>query len=140
MEPGCLIYIGKGSHIGSLTVAGIAAFLFPEPIVSVFVGADKANAAKVVDIWSEFIRYVALTFGFMGIMRAYTGRFRGAGKTITAAAISVMILGVIRFPVAWITAGLLGETGVWLSFAVSNIAGAVSPICGTSAARGVGAT
>ncbi|AGB31624.1 MATE family drug/sodium antiporter [Natrinema pellirubrum DSM 15624] len=109
---------------GALTVAGIAAFLFPEPIVSVFVGADQANAAQVVAIGAEFIRYVALTFGFMGIMRAYTGSFRGAGKTLTAAAISVVTLGVVRFPIAWLTAGPLGETGIWLSFAISNVAGA----------------
>jgi len=110
---------------GILTVAGLATFLFPEPIVSVFVGTDQSDAAQVIDIGTEFIRYVALTFGFIGIMRAYTGSFRGAGKTLTAAAISVVTLGIIRFPVAWITAGPLGETGVWLSFAVSNVAGAI---------------
>jgi len=110
---------------GVLTVAGIVAFLFPEPIVSVFVGTDQANAAQVVDIGAQFIRYVALTFGFMGIMRAYTGSFRGAGKTLTAAAISVLTLGVVRFPIAWITAGPLGESGIWLSFAISNVAGAI---------------
>jgi Na+-driven multidrug efflux pump len=58
-------------------------------------------------------------------MLAYTGSFRGAGKTLTAAAISVLTLGVIRFPIAWITAGPLGEVGIWLSFAVSNVAGAI---------------
>ncbi|MDT3437722.1 MATE family efflux transporter [Haloarcula sp. 1CSR25-25] len=110
---------------GILTVAGIVAFLFPEPIVSMFVGTDQANAAQVVDIGAQFIRYVALTFGFMGIMRAYTGSFRGAGKTLTAAAISVLTLGVVRFPIAWITAGPLGESGIWLSFAISNVVGAV---------------
>ncbi|MGQ4557036.1 MATE family efflux transporter [Halobellus sp. GM3] len=110
---------------GVLTAAGIVAFLFPEPIVSVFVGADQANAAQVVGVGAEFIQYVALTFGFMGIMRAYTGSFRGAGKTLTAAAISVLTLGVIRFPVALLTAGPLGERGIWLSFAISNVAGAI---------------
>ncbi len=109
---------------GVLSVGGVVAFVFPEPIVSVFVGADQTNAADVISIGAEFIRYVALTFGFMGIMRAYTGSFRGAGKTLTAAAISVLTLGVIRFPIAWVTAGTLGETGVWLSFAVSNVVGA----------------
>ena len=108
-----------------LSVAGVLVFFVPEPIVSVFVGADQANAAQVVAIGAEFLRYVALTFGFIGIMRAYTGSFRGAGKTLTAAAISVLTLGIIRFPVAWFTAGLLGETGIWLSFAVSNVAGAL---------------
>lgn len=110
---------------GVLSLAGIVAFLFPEAIVSVFVAADQANASQVVDIGAEFIRYVALTFGFMGIMRAFTGSFRGAGKTLTAAAISVLTLGFIRFPIAWIAARPLGETGIWLSFAISNIAGAI---------------
>jgi putative MATE family efflux protein len=110
---------------GVLTAAGIVVFLFPEPIVSTFVGADQTNASQVVSIGTEFLRYVALTFGFIGIMRAYTGSFRGAGKTLTAAAISVLMLAVIRFPIAWVAAEPFGETGVWLSFAVSNIAGAI---------------
>ncbi|AHF99615.1 multidrug transporter MatE [Halostagnicola larsenii XH-48] len=109
---------------GVLTVAGILVFLVPEPIVSVFVGADQENAAEVVSIGAEFLRYVALSFGFIGIMRAYTGSFRGAGKTLTAAAISVLMLGVIRFPIAWFATGPFGETGIWLAFAVSNVIGA----------------
>ncbi|MBP1986319.1 MATE family efflux transporter [Halolamina salifodinae] len=109
---------------GVLSIAGVVVFVFPEPIVSVFVGADQADAAQVIQVGAQFLRIVALTFGFIGIMRAYTGSFRGAGKTLTAAAISVLTLGVIRFPIAWITAEPLGETGIWLSFAVSNVLGA----------------
>ena len=108
-----------------LTLAGVAVFLVPEPIVSVFVGAGQEDTARVVEVGTQFLRYVALTFGFIGIMRAYTGSFRGAGKTLTAAAISVVTLGFIRFPVAWVAAGSLGESGIWLAFAVSNVAGAV---------------
>jgi len=36
----------------------------------------------------------------------------------------VLTLGVIRFPIAWLTADPLGETGIWLSFAISNVVGA----------------
>ncbi|GAB3708149.1 MATE family efflux transporter [Halorubrum pallidum] len=107
-----------------LSVAGVVVFFLPEPIVSVFVGADQADAARVTSVGAQFLRIVALTFGFIGIMRAYTGSFRGAGKTITAAAISVLMLGLVRFPIAWVAAGAIGETGIWLSFAVSNVIGA----------------
>ncbi|QLH84644.1 MATE family efflux transporter [Halosimplex pelagicum] len=110
---------------GILTLAGVAVFLAPEPIVSVFVGADQADADRVVEVGAQFLRYVALTFGFIGITRAYTGSFRGAGRTLTAAAISVLMLGVVRFPVAWFAADPLGEAGIWISFAVSNVVGAV---------------
>ena len=108
-----------------LSVAGVVVFLVPEPIVSVFVGADQADAGRVVAVGSQFLRIVALTFGCIGIMRAYTGSLRGAGKTLTAAAISVLMLGIVRFPIAWVAAGRVGETGIWLSFAVSNVVGAV---------------
>jgi len=107
-----------------LSLAGVVVFLVPEPIVSVFVGSGQADAARVTAVGAQFLRIVALTFGFIGIMRAYTGSFRGAGKTLTAAAISVLMLGVVRFPIAWIAAGAIGETGIWLSFAASNVVGA----------------
>ncbi|GAA0302882.1 MATE family efflux transporter [Halarchaeum salinum] len=103
-----------------LTVAGILTWIFAAPIADVF----TTNPA-VVDAAATFVRYVALTFGFMGVMRAYTGSFRGAGKTLTAAALSVLMLGFVRFPIAWFASGWVGETGIWLSFAVSNVLGAL---------------
>jgi len=104
---------------GVLTGAGIVVWFGAGAIASVF-----TTDPDVVAVSAEFLRYVALSFGFIGIMRAYTGSFRGAGKTLTAAAISVLMLGFIRLPIAWFAAGPLGETGIWVSFAVSNVAGA----------------
>ncbi|WP_066417101.1 MATE family efflux transporter [Halorubrum aethiopicum] len=116
--------LAAATLFGLLSVVGLLVFLVPEPIVSAFVGADQAAADRVVAVGSRFLRIAALTFGFIGITRAYTGSFRGAGKTLTAAAISVVTLGVVRFPIAWVAAGRIGETGIWLSFAVSNVVGA----------------
>ncbi|SNZ11854.1 putative efflux protein, MATE family [Natronoarchaeum philippinense] len=110
---------------GILAAVGVLVFFVPEPIISVFVGADQANADRVVEVGAQFLRYVALSFGFIGVMRAYTGSFRGAGKTMTAATISVLMLGGIRLPVAWIGANLMGPSGIWLAFAVSNTVGAL---------------
>jgi putative MATE family efflux protein len=104
---------------GVLSLAGVAVWFTAAPIADLF-----TTDPQVVDIAARFLRYVALTFGFIGVMRAYTGSFRGAGKTLTAAAISVVMLGVVRFPIAWFAAGPLGESGIWLAFAVSNVVGA----------------
>ncbi|MFC6721388.1 MATE family efflux transporter [Halobacteriaceae bacterium SHR40] len=105
---------------GVLTTAGVLVWFAAVPIADIF-----TTDPTVVDITAQFLRYVALTFGFIGIMRAYTGSFRGAGKTLTAAGISVFMLGVIRFPIAWVGADMLGERGIWLSFAISNVVGAL---------------
>ncbi len=79
----------------------------------------------MIEVGATFLRYVAPSFGFIGIMRSYNGGFRGAGKTLTAAAIAVSMLGLIRLPIAWVASGFMGPPGIWLSFVVSNVAGAV---------------
>jgi Na+-driven multidrug efflux pump len=109
-----------------LSAVGVIAFVWAEPIVSIFVGADQPDAPRVIEVGAQFMRFVAPTFGFMGIMRAYNGSFRGAGKTATAAVISVGTLMVFRLPIAWLGSQTfnLGPDGLWLSFALSNVFGA----------------
>jgi Na+-driven multidrug efflux pump len=124
-----------------LGAAGAVIFLFPKPIAAVF-----TNDPAVASIAADFLRYVALTFGFIGVMRAYTGTFRGAGHTLMAAVVAISFLGFIRLPVAAVLAyGIgpqtltvagqtlsipellpaIGPTGIWWGFVVSNIAGAI---------------
>jgi putative MATE family efflux protein len=101
-----------------LAGAGVVVFAFAAPIVDVF-----TNEPDVVRVGAEFLRYVAPTFGFLGFVRAYSGGFRGAGHTLIAAAIAIVMLGVVRLPFAWIAAQWMGEAGIWLSFLVSNVFG-----------------
>ncbi|AZH26214.1 MATE family efflux transporter [Haloplanus aerogenes] len=103
-----------------LAVAGVFTFFFADPVVSLF-----TNDEAVVEVGATFLRYVAPSFGFIGIMRSYNGGFRGAGKTLTAAAIAVSMLGLIRLPIAWVASGFMGPPGIWLSFFISNVVGAV---------------
>ena len=124
-----------------LGALGVLIFLFPRPIAAVF-----TNDPAVVGIAADFLRYVALTFGFIGVMRAYTGAFRGSGHTLMAAVVAVSFLGFIRLPVAAVLAHgfgpytltvagqtiavpelvtAIGPTGIWWGFIVSNVAGAV---------------
>ncbi|WP_247002519.1 MATE family efflux transporter [Halosolutus gelatinilyticus] len=138
---------GQTAHFASkamfLVLGAMGAFIFlvPTPIAAVF-----TDDPGVVAVAAEFLRYVALTFGFIGVIRAYTGVFRGAGQTLVAAAIAVLFLGLIRLPVAaalshgvgpvtlriadWSIAvpalvESIGPLGIWWGFIVSNVAGAV---------------
>jgi Na+-driven multidrug efflux pump len=124
-------YVAAKGLFVVLALAGVVIFLFPRLIVSVFTD-DQA----VLTVGAEFLRYVSLSFGFIGIMRAFTGGFRGAGKTMIAAAISVLTLAGIRLPIAYVASqgllptdlwffGLPDARGIWLAFFVSNVAGAV---------------
>ena len=57
-----------------LSVAAVLVWVFAAPIVGVFT-ADSG----VVDAGATFMRYVAASFPFIAITRAYSGGFRGAG-------------------------------------------------------------
>lgn len=102
-----------------LSGLGVLTFIFAHQIADVF-----TTSQRIAEIATEFLRYVAFSFGFMGVLRSYNGSFRGAGKTFTAAAISIATLGVIRLPLAYLGAINIGTNGVWAAFFVSNVAGA----------------
>ncbi|AGB37375.1 MATE family efflux transporter [Natronococcus occultus] len=103
-----------------LTAAGVLSTLVAEPIVALF-----TNDPAVVDAGATFLYYVAPTFGLFGAMYVYIGGFRGAGMTGTAAGLVLLAFMAVQIPVAWAAANALGPTGVWLSFAVAHLVGAV---------------
>ncbi|MDZ7746337.1 MAG: MATE family efflux transporter [Halobacteriales archaeon] len=139
--------VAAGATFLILGAVGVLVFLFPEPIVRVFTDPSNPGTEQVVATGAQFLRYVAITFGFIGIVRAYTGAFRGAGQTLVSAVITITFLGFIRLPVsAGLALGVggdytiplvgvtlsvpqvvsaMGPVGVWWGFVVSNIVGAL---------------
>ncbi len=105
---------------GVLCVAAVVTYFTAPAIVSVF-----TDDPAVIPVGAEFLRTVAPTFGFLGVVRAYSGGFRGAGRTLTAAAIAIFTQGMIRLPVAWFGAQRFGTIGFFSAFVVSNVIGAV---------------
>ena len=114
-----------------LSTIGILTFAFAPDIIRLF---DSTPA--VVAEGATFLRWIAPTFGFVGVLRAYSGGFRGAGKTLTAAAIAVLLFGFIRLPIAYVASqnlvpvdiwffGSRTPSGIWFAFAVSGIIAAI---------------
>ncbi len=113
-----------------LTGLGVVTFVFAPDIIRIF---DSTPA--VVAEGTTFLRWIAPTFGFVGILRAYSGGFRGAGKTLTAAAIAVLLFGFLRLPVAYVVSqglvpvdvavfGTRSPSGIWFAFALSGVVAA----------------
>ncbi|WP_336001010.1 MATE family efflux transporter [Halorientalis halophila] len=108
-------FAAKASFV-ILAALGVVTFVAAPAIMGLFTD----NPAVIAE-GANFLRIVAPTFGFMGVTRAYSGGFRGAGKVLTAAAITVLMLGLIRLPIAWFGAQIYGPSGIWASFAISNV-------------------
>jgi putative MATE family efflux protein len=114
-----------------LAALGVVIFAAAPTIIALF-----DNDPEVVAQGATFLRWVAPTFGFIGVVRAYSGGLRGAGRTMTAAAIAVFMFGFIRLPIAYVASQdiipvdfwIFGSTtpkGIWLGFALSSIIAAV---------------
>jgi putative MATE family efflux protein len=99
-----------------LLVVSALTWLGAGNIVAVF-----SDDPEVVEVGTVFLRYVAPTFGFTGIFHSYKGGFRGAGKTMTAALISIGMLGAIRLPVALVASQELAYESSWLAGLVAAI-------------------
>lgn len=111
-------YMASLAMFIGMSILGVFTFLFAPLIVSIF-----SPDAEVVSVGAEFLRYIALTFGFVGAQRVFSGGFRGAGKTLVAAAIAILTLGVIRFPFAMVLSANMGQVGLWNAFIISNVSG-----------------
>ncbi len=107
-----------------LTAFGVLTFMFADQIAGVFISSTQENSELIAGTGAEFLRFVAFSFGFIGVLRSYNGSLRGAGKTLTAAVISIATLGIIRLPLAYFGSIKVGTTGVWAAFFISNVVGA----------------
>lgn len=112
-------YFAARFVFGALAIVGVITWLGAEMIVGVFTTDDAVAKSGAV-----FLRYMAPTFGFIGLVRVFAASFRGAGQTLTAALIVVLMYGVIRLPIAQVGAVAVGPSGVWVSIAVTNLIGA----------------
>lgn len=107
----------------TLTALGIVLFLLAEPLVTAFI----PNDAEVIRSGTQFVRIMALSFGFVGFHHTIHGVFTGAGETRVIMIQSILTLWVFQFPLAYILSkhtNLL-ETGIWWSIPIANILASV---------------
>ncbi|GAB3671763.1 MATE family efflux transporter [Halopiger thermotolerans] len=122
------VRLGAGVVAAIMAVAGLFAFLFPEPFVSVFVTAEEAGRAATIAYGSTYLRFAAFGFVFMGVLQVVQGAFRGAGNTKTALAFAVFGLWIVRIPLAYALIFLAdwGTTGIWTAVVLGDVAGAIA--------------
>ena len=100
------------------TLLGALIFFLAGPIVSIF-----TQNPEVISTGSNFLKITALTFGFVGAKRSFTGAFRGGGNTLLAAVVTLFSFIIVRIPVAYFMSESLGSQGIWWSFPLSNVIG-----------------
>ncbi|MFH1592038.1 MAG: MATE family efflux transporter [Candidatus Woesearchaeota archaeon] len=105
----------------SLTFIGIILFIFAPSLVSIFVPGET----EVIKYGTQFIRVVALFFGFVGVNMSAFGTLRGAGNTSITMKIAWASMG-IQVVAAYVLSKFtpLAQYGLWLGFPISSVIGA----------------
>jgi len=106
-----------------LSLVGLLAFLFPEPIIRVFV-QDPA----VIQEGRILLRIVVWGFGFAGALMVIQGAFRGAGRTVAAMLLSFVSRWLVRLPAIYLLAYTLdwGPLGLWWGMLFADVVSALA--------------
>ncbi|SIR04903.1 putative efflux protein, MATE family [Haladaptatus litoreus] len=119
------VYLATGIIMAVLAVVGTVAYIFAEPITSIFITGE--GSANVIEIGGEYLRIVGPTFIGIGVFRIISGGFRGSGSTRVAMVLSILSLWVFRLPPAYALVEWydMGSTGIWYGIALSNVLTAI---------------
>jgi putative MATE family efflux protein len=104
---------------GIMSIFGLLTFLFASSVAHFFI----PNEPETIKQSAVFIRYIAVSFGFMGILIVLIGAFRGAGKTKLSMSLTIFSVWIVRFPLAYMLSEFteMKEIGIWISYPTTNI-------------------
>jgi Na+-driven multidrug efflux pump len=106
-----------------LSVLGIFMFLFAEGISAFFIPGETETIKSA----ALFLRFIALSFGSIGIYKPMLGAFRGAGNTISPMIFTIVLFWVIQYPLAYFLSKYtsFAEVGIWIAFPVASFVSAI---------------
>jgi putative MATE family efflux protein len=102
-----------------LAGAGLVFFLMAAHVVRFFVPGDEALIVQGASV----VRFMAISFGFIGLQQSLMGAFRGAGDTFMPMLLAIVNVWVLQLPVAYLLSKhtTLGVTGLWYTFPISAV-------------------
>jgi len=111
------------SFVG-LSFFGLIFYVFAAQIAHFFIPDDPATIAES----AVFIKSLAVSFGFLGILIVLISAFRGAGKTKISMILALLSVWILRFPLAYYLSYHtdLKEFGIWISYPITNILTAIA--------------
>lgn len=107
----------------ALNIIGVVLILNPDFVIGIF-----NKAPDVLKYGSSYLRIVAFTFGFIGIMSVGNGVFKGAGRTFPPMVIAIISQWVFRVACGYLFARVFNwqQAGLWWAIALANIGGAIT--------------
>ena len=114
-----IAWLSTGFGFAVLEIVGVLCFMFAMPLVRFFV----PSAPDVIAGGTQFLRVMALSWGFIALQQTLGGAFRGSGNTVNTMILAMVSLWVLQFPLAYILSKhtSLGAVGLWWAFPIANV-------------------
>jgi len=111
-------WVAVGQAVIIMTVIGALFVIFPRPLALLF-----TKEAAVIPLIVSYLIINGVSEPFLAIGMVLRGALQGAGDTRFPMAITVLSLWVLRLPLAWFFAIILGlgATGAWISMAITTV-------------------
>ena len=116
------VWVSAGLVFGLLSILGILFFNFATQIIAIF-----NNDPAVIEIGSDLVRVLSISFGFVGVKIVLGGSFRGAGNTGIAMVLAGVSLFGLRIPITKLLTDILQwqAAGIWWGIAIESFLSAL---------------
>lgn len=101
-----------------MMVLGALLFIFAEPFARLM-----TQDAKTIEYTASYLRINSLAEPFLALAMILSGALQGAGDTRSPMWVSIFTNWIIRLPLAWFLALIigLGPTGAWIAMTSSIV-------------------
>src|SRR5690606_10072776 len=107
-------------NLAAMLIAAVLIFLFANIGVRMFISEQQA-----ISFGTEYIKIIAFFFPFLGFNFVWNGVVRASGAAFQVLVLNFISFWILRFPLIYIFAKLIGEKGIavgmGLSFVISSI-------------------
>ena len=102
-----------------IAVVSLMIFLFAEPITRTFIPDEQ----EVIESATLFVKFLTISFAFIGLQLIFSGVFSGAGNTKISMIFSIVSLWVFEFPLSYILSKHtdLAEVGLWMAVPIARL-------------------
>ncbi len=103
-------------NVTVMATIGLLLVVVGEHAIELFISEDEA-----VDFGAQYLRTVALFYPFLGINFVLNGTVRASGAMYQVLVLNILSFWVLRFPLTWLFADRLGESGIGVGIAASFV-------------------
>jgi putative MATE family efflux protein len=111
-----LAFYGAIYNLVIMLIMALIIFLLAEPLIGLFIGSGEAAT-----FGTDYLKIIAFFYPFIGLNFILNGIVRGSGAMYQVLVLNVLSFWVLRYPLTYICASMMGPNGIAYGMGISFI-------------------